>query len=205
MGFATYSRLMNTAHEQLCGSLEWAGHLRDEVLTPLLEGVELGTRMLELGPGPGAATEFLRSRVGWLTALELDPVAAGALEARFAGDNVTVLVGDCVRPGFEDGSFDSVAAFTMFHHIPTSELQRSVLVEAFRILRPGGVLVGSDSIGSNELHHFHADDTYNPVDPSWLLLQLQTIGFRPVSMTVADELTFTARKPPVNSMVEQPA
>jgi SAM-dependent methyltransferase len=196
---------MNAAHEELCGSREWAAHLRDGVFTPLLKDVDLGTRMLELGPGPGAATEFLRSRVGWLTALELDPVAAGALVARFAGENVTVVVGDCAHSGIEDGSFDSIAAFTMLHHVPTSELQRVVLVEAFRILRPGGVFVGSDSIASNDLHHFHADDTYNPVEPSWLLVQLRTIGFRPVSLTVADQLTFRAHKPPVDFQEAQRA
>lgn len=186
---------MNTAHDELCSSPEWAAYLQDEILKKLLADVDLGTNMLELGPGPGAATEVLRERVHHLSVLELDPAAARELEARFGGGNVTVMVGDCASPDLPDESFDSIGAFTMLHHIPTAVFQRAMLVEAFRVLSPGGVFLGSDSIASNELHQFHADDTYNPVDPSWLLIQLLTIGFRPVSLRVADVLTFVAHKP----------
>ena len=190
---------MNTAHDELCSSPEWAAYLQDEILKRLLAGVDLGASMLEFGPGPGAATEVLRARVRHLSVLELDATAAHALKARYAGGNVTVLVGDCASPDLPDESFDSIGAFTMLHHIPTPALQRAVLVEAFRVLRPRGVFLGSDSIASNDLHQFHADDTYNPVDPSWLLIQLLTIGFRPVSLRVADEQTFVAYKPEVDS------
>ena len=190
---------MNTAHDELCSSPEWAAYLRDEILERLLAEVELGANMLELGPGPGAATEVLRARVRHLSVLELDGAAARELEARFAGANVTVLVGDCASPDLANESFDSIGSFTMLHHIPTPAMQRAVLGEAFRVLRPGGVFIGSDSIASNELHQFHADDTYNPVDPNWLLIQLLTVGFRPVSLRVGDEVTFVAYKPQIDS------
>ena len=75
------------------------------------------------------------------------------------------------------GRVTSVNLFTMLHHIPTLEQQNKVLSEAFRVLRPGGALVGSDSLPSNDLHHFHVDDTYNPLEPAALLPRLQTIGF----------------------------
>src|SRR5690242_4174446 len=116
---------MNPAHLDLCGSVEWSAHLRDDILTPLLKDVNLGSRMLELGPGPGAATDFLRSRVESLTALELDPVAARELETKYAGSNVTVLIGDCVRPDIEDGSFDSIGAFTMLQDRKSTRLNSS--------------------------------------------------------------------------------
>ena len=83
----------------------------------------------------------------------------------------------------------------MLHHVPTTPQQVAVLAEALRLLRPGGVLVGSDSLGRNDLHDFHAGDIYNPLDPARLLIQLQTVGFNPISIRVGDELTFTARKP----------
>src|ERR1017187_2259661 len=60
--------------------------------------------------------------------------------------------------------FDSVGSFTMLHHVATLALQNKILAEAFRVLRPGGVLIGSDSLASNDLHHFHAGDTYNPIE-----------------------------------------
>lgn len=186
---------VNADHQVLCSSREWMDHLRDEVLSPLLTGVELGEHMLELGPGAGAATEVLRRQVRRLTALELDAATARALEERFAGTNVTAVRGDCARTGLPGGSFDSVGCFTMLHHVPTDREQHATLAEAFRVLRPGGVLIGSDSVASNDLHHFHADDIYNPVEPAWLVIQLLTLGFRPIAIRVGDEMTFTAHKP----------
>jgi SAM-dependent methyltransferase len=186
---------MNAEHQRFCSSPEWAEYLQTEVIPRLLTGVDLGQEMLELGPGPGGATDVLRKRVSRLTALEVDSAAADALAERFAGGNVTVLQGDCAQTGMPDESFDSVGTFTMLHHIPTDRLQHAALAEAFRLLRPGGVLIGSDSAASNDLHQFHVDDTYNPVEPAWLVIQLQTLGFHPIALTVGDEITFTAHKP----------
>jgi SAM-dependent methyltransferase len=186
---------VNSDHQRLCTSPEWAAHLQNNVLPALLSGVELGERLLEFGPGPGAATEWLRLRVGQLTAVEVDPDAADSLATRFAHDNVEVIVGDCARTPFADESFDSVASLTMLHHLATAHAQHQVLAEAFRVLRPGGVLLGSDSIASDELHQFHAEDTYNPIDPTRLLLELQILSFVRINLVVGDELTFTARKP----------
>lgn len=190
-----YVRFMNEDHQRLCSSPEWAEHLRTEVLPQLLAGVDLGADMLELGPGPGGATELLCKRVRKLTALEVDATAAQRLSDRFAGGNVTVVQGDCANTGLPDESFDSIGTFTMLHHLPTDKQQHATLAEAFRMLRPGGVLIGSDSVASNDLHLFHADDTYNPIEPAWLLIQLVSLGFHPVSITVGDGMTFSGHKP----------
>jgi SAM-dependent methyltransferase len=186
---------MNRNHQQLCSSPEWATHLQTSVLPALTSGVELGERLLEFGPGPGAATAWLHPRVAHLSAVEVDPNAADALATRFAHDNVEVIVGDCAQTPFADGTFDSVASLTMLHHLPTAQAQHQVLAEAFRVLRPGGVLLGSDSIASHELHIFHDGDTYNPIDPTRLLLELQTLSFVRISLVIGDELRFTAHKP----------
>ena len=63
---------MNENHAKLLGTPEWAAHLHDDILPLVTAGVDLGTEMLEIGPGPGAATEWLRHRVRSLTAVELD-------------------------------------------------------------------------------------------------------------------------------------
>jgi SAM-dependent methyltransferase len=186
---------MNSNHEKLCPSPEWAEYLQADVLPAATEGVDLGTAMLEIGPGPGASTDWLRHRVGRLTAVEVDPVAADRLAERFAGTNVEVRTGDATRLPDADGSFDSVGTFTMLHHIPTAALQNRLLAEAFRVLRPGGVLVCSDSLASTDLHHFHEGDTYNPLEPSSLFGRLQTIGFGRITITVDQVLTFSATKP----------
>jgi SAM-dependent methyltransferase len=180
----------------LCSTPEWAEFLESEVLEPLTAGVELGEEMLELGPGPGAATRWLRQRVGRLVALELDPEAAERLAEELAGTNVAVEVGDCTQVPFPDESFDSVGSFTMLHHLPTAQEQFRTLCEAFRVLRPDGVLVGADSLASQGLHEFHEGDTYNPIDPARLLVFLQATGFGRVTVSVGDGLLFTARKTP---------
>jgi SAM-dependent methyltransferase len=186
---------MNSNHAKLCPSPEWAQHLRDDVLTPLAKAVTLGNHMLEIGPGPGAATDFLRHQVTRLTVLEVDPVAAAALAERFRGTNVEVVVGDATAPAYPAESFDSIGSFTMLHHVPTAALQNKVLAQAFRLLKPGGVFVGSDSLGSNDLHHFHADDTYNPIEPASALTRLQTVGFDKITIMVDYGLKFIAVKP----------
>jgi SAM-dependent methyltransferase len=186
------SPTVNENHANLLGTPEWAAHLHDDILPVVTSGVDLGEDMLEVGPGPGAATEWLRHRVRRLVAVELDHEAAAALRARFAHANVSVVVGDATALDYPDGSFDSVGMFTMLHHVPTPGLQNALLAEALRVLRPGGTLVGSDSLASDRLHHFHAGDTYNPVEPAALLTRLQTLGFGPITITVGDTLLFRA-------------
>ena len=186
---------MNENHARVCGSPEWAEYLQAEVLPVVTRDVDLGAAMLEIGPGPGAATDWLRHKVGQLTVVEVDEAAAAALDERYRGTNVEVRTGSGAELGHPDASVDSVGTFTMLHHVPTLALQNKILAEAFRVLRPGGVLVGSDSLAGNDLHHFHADDTYNPVDPASLLGRLQTIGFGQITVMVDERLMFIARKP----------
>jgi ubiquinone/menaquinone biosynthesis C-methylase UbiE len=69
-----------------------------------------------------------------------------------------------------------------------------VLAEAFRVLRPGGAFLGSDSLPSDELHRFHEGDTYNPLEPAAFLTRLQTVGFAAITLIVAHNLIFIARK-----------
>lgn len=186
---------MNENHAKLCPSPEWAAWLQNDILPALADGVDLGSELLEVGPGPGAATDWLRHKVKRLVALESDEQAAAKLAGTYGADGVEVVTGDATAMSFPDGSFDSAASFTMLHHVPTAALQNRLLAEVLRVLRPGGVLIGSDSLGSNGLHHFHSGDDYNPVEPATLLTRLQTLGFGKITISVADSLTFVAYKP----------
>jgi ubiquinone/menaquinone biosynthesis C-methylase UbiE len=185
---------MNSNHARVCTSPEWAEYLQTEVLPRLADGVDLGSDMLEIGPGPGAATEWLRAKVSRLTAVEVDPEAAALLQQRYAGTNVEIVAGSATDLGYPDSSFDSVGCFTMLHHVPTAAAQNRILAQALRVLRPGGALICSDSLASGGLHDFHVDDTYNPIDPAWLIGRLQTIGFAAITVTVGEGLRFAAWK-----------
>ncbi|HET9172318.1 MAG TPA: hypothetical protein VFN97_23025 [Actinospica sp.] len=72
------------------------------------------------------------------------------------------------------------------------------------MLRPGGVLVGSDSLPSDRLHHFHTEDVYNPIEPGTLPTRLQTIGFAHVTVILDERLKFIARKNPLAPQDPEP-
>src|SRR6201995_3014630 len=114
---------MNENHKWLCGSPEWAAQLQETVLPRLFADVEVGDRMLEIGPGPGAATDWLRHRGGALTAIELDPEAAEPLGARSGGPNVEIVTGDATRLPRPDDSLGPRAPGTMLQHTPPKRSQ----------------------------------------------------------------------------------
>jgi ubiquinone/menaquinone biosynthesis C-methylase UbiE len=143
----------------------------------VIDGQPLGSDALEIGPGPGATTEALRGRVPRLTVIEIDPVAHRALTQRFADSTVSIVHGDGRALPFPDRAFDAVVCFTMLHHVPSRAAQDQLLSEAFRVLRPGGVFMGSDSLDGQGLRVFHALDTYVPVDPDTLAGRLTKVGF----------------------------
>jgi SAM-dependent methyltransferase len=187
-------RSVNKNHAELLGTAEWAAFLQEEILPVVTHGVDLGDDLLEIGPGPGAATDWLRHRVRRLVAIELEPEATAALATRFAGTNVEAVTGDATALPYPNESFDTVGMFTMLHHVPTSALQDAILAGALRALRSGGTLIGSDSLPSDGLHQFHEGDTYNPVEPAAFLTRLQTIGFTDIMLQVGDILVFRAHK-----------
>ena len=167
---------MNRLHRWYCRSDVWAARVRDE-LPQVLDGVELGDQVLEVGPGPGLTTDLLRTRVPRLTAIEIDPRLAEALRQRTLDEDVEVVTGDATAMPFETARFSAVVSFTMLHHVPSPELQDRLLAEACRVLRPGGVFAGSDSTASFLFRLAHLGDTMVLVDPDRFASRLQAAGF----------------------------
>ena len=138
---------MNLLHRRRCSSAGWAELVRDQMLPWTLHGVELGERTLEIGPGYGATLRTLLDRAAAVTAVEVDKPMAERLQ-RLYGDRARVIHGDGTATGLPDTSFNSVVCFTMLHHVPTDRLQDQLFAEAFRVLTPGGVFVGTDRLPS---------------------------------------------------------
>jgi predicted methyltransferase len=72
----------------------------------------------------------------------------------------------------------------MLHHIPTPDKQDEVFAEVFRLLRPGGVFIASDSRDLDPVRAFHADDVFVPLDPVTPPDRLGTVGFAGVDVEV---------------------
>jgi SAM-dependent methyltransferase len=173
---------MNTEHLELCGSDRWAERLHTQLMPWALDGMPETPRLLEIGPGPGAATDVLRRRNGALTTVEFDQDLASALGRRFT--DVTVVRGDAAALPFASGVFDGVVAFTMLHHLPSAAVQDRAFAEFARVLRPGGVLRGTDSLDSPGLRRLHAGDFLVPLDPLTLGDRLRAAGFVDVEVSV---------------------
>ncbi len=171
---------MNERHLELCSSAEWAETVQRWIIPWVLDDVDLGDDVLELGPGPGRTTEILVQMTPRLTAVEVDPALAGSLAERLGGPTVEVLEADATRLPLPDGRFSAALSFTMLHHVPSVAEQDQVFAEVARVLRPGGVFAGTDSLATPELAELHSDDTYVPVDPEGLGARLTRAGFSSV-------------------------
>jgi SAM-dependent methyltransferase len=187
---------MNQKHLTLCSSAEWAEAVERWIIPWVLDSVDLGDDVLEVGPGPGLTTDILRLQVAHLTAVEVHPELASSLQARLAGTNVDVICADATATHLPGDRFTGAVCLTMLHHVPTPELQDCLFSEIWRLLRPGGVLAGQDSLASDELRELHTDDTYVPVDPAGLALRLQNAGFVDVDVDTNEyAVRFRARRP----------
>jgi SAM-dependent methyltransferase len=138
---------------------------------------DLGDDVLEIGPGPGLTTDLLRQRARRVTALEIDPSLGRALQERMAGTNVEVIVADATSAGLPGDRFSAAASFSVLHHMPSAEDQDRLFAELHRVLRPGGIYVGQESLDLEEIRRGHADDTFTPVAPEALADRLAAVGF----------------------------
>lgn len=168
---------MNEAH-RFCGSDEWRQMIRDVILPWAIGDEQLGDDVVEVGPGYGATTDVLSTAVAHLTCVELDADLATMLMDRFADTpSVQIVNADATSLDYPDGRFTGAACFTMLHHVEPAQRQDQLLAEIARVLRPGAVLVASDSLASEPLQQMHAGDTYNPIDPQTLPDRLASAGF----------------------------
>ncbi len=167
-----------------------------------LAGVDLGEDVLEIGPGFGTTTRVLARRPGSLTVVELSESYCEHLRRTLDGD-AEIVQADATSMPFPDARFSGVVCFTMLHHIPSPELQDKLLAEVARVLRPGGVFAGTDSLGTGRAFKLlHVGDTLVPVPPDELPARLEYAGLIEPRVDTGDHsFRFRARKPQVFTIV----
>ncbi len=184
---------MNLAHRWLCRSAYWRKAVETHILPWVLDGLDIGANVLEVGPGPGVTTDLLRGRVEHLTCVEIDRAFADSLSRRMSGQNVTVVRQDATAMSFADATFDGAVSFTMLHHVPSEAMQNRLLAEVARVLRLGGVFAGTDSLYSRSFRLLHFLDTMMVVDPCTFPQRLMKAGFADVQVDVLKPYAFRFR------------
>jgi SAM-dependent methyltransferase len=187
---------VNRAHTLICSSGWWGRSVERDLLPWALADLDLGGDVLEIGPGFGATTRVLARRPGRLSVVELEPRYCERLR-RDLGECVPVIQADATDMPFADGRFSGVVCFTMLHHLPSLALQDRLLAEVARVLAPGGIFAGTDSLATGLLFKLiHIGDTLVPVDPDGLPGRISGVGLAaPRVEERARSFRFSAHKP----------
>lgn len=137
--------------------------------------------VLEYGCGSGWITLTLARRGARVSAFDISPEAVAqtreALRAENLLDRCDVRVMGGERLEFEDGRFDMSIGFAILHHLSLTPALR----ELHRVLRPGGVALFGEPLGSNPIINMYrratpqfrtADEV--PIDLDALSTELST-------------------------------
>jgi ubiquinone/menaquinone biosynthesis C-methylase UbiE len=126
----------------------------DRIIQATLDAADLrsGDRLVDVGCGSGAlamrAAELRPDGTTPLAEVVGIDATAGMIDlarkrAQEAGSSARFQLGTAEALPFADGSLDALTNSYLFHHLP-SDLKREVLLEMWRVLKPGGRLVIAD-------------------------------------------------------------
>jgi ubiquinone/menaquinone biosynthesis C-methylase UbiE len=172
---------MNSLENWFCGSGYWRRTTQTRLLPWMLASTDLGDRVLEIGAGPGAATEYLSRRAKSVTSLEYSHKFCVALHTEIPGANV--VQGDASLLPFEDATFSGVIGILVLHHLRCRDAQDQAFREIRRVLKPRGVFVAGE-IENNWLTRVaHFRSTFVPLAAESVAERLEVAGLFRVRVT----------------------
>ncbi|MGB3656026.1 MAG: class I SAM-dependent methyltransferase [Rivularia sp. (in: cyanobacteria)] len=186
-----------TSAEHALGYLAQADNIphRTEGEAVLLEEVpKTVKRILDLGTGDGRLLALLKIERPTVpcVAVDFSPTMLEAVKSRFKNDStVEIIAHDLDETLPELDTFDAVISSFAIHHL-THNRKRSLYVEIFNLLQPGGIFCNLEHVASPTIH-LHENflkaigRTTSQDDPSNKLLDVETqlkwlrnIGFHDV-------------------------
>src|SRR5688572_6683629 len=137
----------------------------------ILDGAEIdpGQRVLDLGAGKGLLARGALKRSTKVVALDL-------LHEQVMFSPGYRLVADAAHLPLADGSFDRVVMRSM---LVWTERRAEAMAEAARVLRPGGILSGSESVNA----HVAIDVEHQGLSEIWKVLSKALEDLEPVSFS----------------------
>jgi demethylmenaquinone methyltransferase/2-methoxy-6-polyprenyl-1,4-benzoquinol methylase len=133
-----------------------------------LFGLKEGETVLDAGCGSGRLTPFLLNKMGQnghLYGIDFSQEMLRIAKQKYHNENVSFIKADLTMIPLPSESIDRIICFCTFPHIDNKEL---ALREFSRILKPSGILIICNLMGSkklNELHRKIGGPVANDVSP----------------------------------------
>jgi ubiquinone/menaquinone biosynthesis C-methylase UbiE len=150
----------------------------------IFDGIPHGKLCLEIGAGVGRllkkATECFDMAVG----VDYSESLVTKSERYLCGYSAKIIRGDGSSLPLPDGIADFVYSYAVFHHMPTIEMVRANLREAFRVLRPGG-LCRIQTVKGDRANGGYDGWVYPSVESFWE--EFAAIGFEKINTELTKE------------------
>ena len=187
----SYSLLAEAYAQQYCDELSRKPFDR-ELLERFILSVPTGSRVCDLGCGPGHLADHLRSLGVHAFGMDLSPSMIAIAQKRYPSNDY--VVGDMLRMELPDESLGGIVAFYSMIHLKRQEVFPAVR-EMARVLVPGGGLLVAFHRGAGTLHE--EEELGHPVsfdctlfEPEEISSAMEEVDFRLEEVTVREPYDF---------------